>query len=76
VGDGVGHRAGVRGGGICDGGAGSDTGVGGQGLKGIEKNLARLVEKGTITEATKGEIRTRLKGTTAVEDLKDCGFGD
>ena len=43
-----------------------------KGLKGIEKNLARLVEKGTITEATKGEIRTRLKGTTAVEDLKDC----
>ncbi len=43
-----------------------------KGLKGIEKNLARLVEKGTITEATKGEIRARLKGTTAVEDLKDC----
>src|ERR1700742_4238843 len=43
-----------------------------KGLKGIEKNLARLVEKGTITEAQKGEIRGRLKGTTAVEDLKDC----
>ena len=43
-----------------------------KGLKGIEKNLARLVEKGTITEAAKGEIRGRLKGTTAVEDLKDC----
>jgi len=43
-----------------------------KGLKGIEKNLARLVEKGTITEATKGEIRARLKGTTAIEDLKDC----
>jgi 3-hydroxybutyryl-CoA dehydrogenase len=43
-----------------------------KGLKGIEKNLARLVEKGTITEATKGEIRGRLKGTTAIEDLKDC----
>ena len=43
-----------------------------RGLKGIEKNLARLVEKGTITEAQKTEIRGRLKGTSAVEDLKDC----
>src|SRR5712692_131331 len=43
-----------------------------KGLKGIEKNLARLVEKGTITEAVKNEIRGRLKGTTAIEDLKDC----
>ena len=43
-----------------------------KGLKGIEKNLARLVEKGTITEAVKGEIRGRLKGTTSIEDLKGC----
>ncbi len=43
-----------------------------KGLKGIEKNLARLAEKGTITEAAKNEIRGRLKGTTALEDLKDC----
>ena len=43
-----------------------------KGLKGIEKNLARLVEKGTITAAAQAEIRGRLKGTTAVEDLKDC----
>src|SRR5262249_5526122 len=47
-----------------------------KGLKGIEKNLARLVEKGvekgTITEVAKGEIRGRLKGTTAIEDLKGC----
>src|SRR5438046_6632306 len=43
-----------------------------KGLKGIEKNLARLVEKGTITESVKGEIRGRLKGTTALEDLKNC----
>jgi 3-hydroxybutyryl-CoA dehydrogenase len=42
-----------------------------KGLKSIEKNLARLVEKGTITEAAKNEIRGRLKGTTALEDLKD-----
>jgi 3-hydroxybutyryl-CoA dehydrogenase len=43
-----------------------------KGLKGIEKNLARLVEKGSLTEAAKGEIRVRLKGTTSLEDLKDC----
>ena len=42
-----------------------------KGLKSIEKNLNRLAEKGTITEAVKGEIRGRLKGTTKVEDLKD-----
>jgi 3-hydroxybutyryl-CoA dehydrogenase len=43
-----------------------------KGLKGIEKNLARLVEKGTITDAVKGEIRGRLKGVTSLDDLKDC----
>ncbi len=43
-----------------------------KGLKGIEKNLNRLVEKGTITEAAKGETRGRLKGTTALDDLKSC----
>ena len=43
-----------------------------KGIKSIEKNLNRLAEKGSITEAVKGEIRGRLKGTTKVEDLKDC----
>jgi 3-hydroxybutyryl-CoA dehydrogenase len=43
-----------------------------KGLKGIEKNLNRLVEKGTITEAVRGEIRGRLKGTTSLEELKNC----
>jgi 3-hydroxybutyryl-CoA dehydrogenase len=43
-----------------------------KGIKSIEKNLARLVEKGTITEAAKSEIRGRLKGTASLEDLKDC----
>ena len=43
-----------------------------KGLKGIEKNLARLVEKGSLTEAAKSEIRGRLKGTTSLEGLKDC----
>src|SRR5579872_1614220 len=43
-----------------------------KGFKGIEKNLARLAEKGTITAAAQEEIRGRLKGTTALADLKDC----
>jgi 3-hydroxybutyryl-CoA dehydrogenase len=43
-----------------------------KGLKGIEKNLGRLVEKGIITETVKGEIRGRLRGTTGIESLKDC----
>src|ERR1700722_3313869 len=43
-----------------------------KGLKSIEKNLARLVEKGSLGETQKTEIRGRLKGTTSIEDLKDC----
>ena len=43
-----------------------------KGLKNIDKNLARLVEKGALDESKKAEIRGRLKGTTALEDLKDC----
>jgi 3-hydroxybutyryl-CoA dehydrogenase len=43
-----------------------------KGLKGIEKNLNRLLEKGTISEAVRGEIRGRLKGTTSIDDLKNC----
>src|SRR6266478_3632881 len=43
-----------------------------KGIKGIEKNLNRLVQKGTITDAVKGEIRGRLKGMTSIDDLKNC----
>ena len=43
-----------------------------KGLKGIEKNLARLVEKGTLTEAAKTEVRGRLKGTTSLDEMKNC----
>jgi len=43
-----------------------------KGLKSIDKNLNRLAEKGTITEAVKGEIRGRLKGTISLDDLKNC----
>jgi 3-hydroxybutyryl-CoA dehydrogenase len=43
-----------------------------KGLKGIEKNLGRLVEKGAIAEDAKSQIRGRLKGVTALDELKDC----
>jgi 3-hydroxybutyryl-CoA dehydrogenase len=43
-----------------------------KGLKGIEKNLARLVEKGVISDSAKNEMRGRLRGVTAIEELKDC----
>ena len=43
-----------------------------KGIRGIEKNLARLVEKGVIADAAKNEIRGRLKGTTSLQDLKEC----
>ena len=45
-----------------------------KGLKGIEKNLARLAEKGAITAAVSGEIRGRLSGTTVIDDLADCNL--
>jgi 3-hydroxybutyryl-CoA dehydrogenase len=43
-----------------------------KGLKGIEKNLARLVEKGTISDSVKTDVRGRIKGVTSVDELKDC----
>jgi 3-hydroxybutyryl-CoA dehydrogenase len=43
-----------------------------KGLKSIEKNLSRLVEKSAITEAQRGEIRGRLKGTTSLDEFKQC----
>jgi 3-hydroxybutyryl-CoA dehydrogenase len=43
-----------------------------KGLKGIEKNLNRLAEKGAITEAAKSETLARLKGAKGIEDLEKC----
>jgi 3-hydroxybutyryl-CoA dehydrogenase len=42
-----------------------------KGLKNIEKNLARLVEKGTMTPADRDAVRARLHGTTRIEDFAD-----
>jgi 3-hydroxybutyryl-CoA dehydrogenase len=43
-----------------------------RGFKGIEKSLAKFAEKGTITVEQQTETRSRLSGTTALEDLHDC----
>jgi len=40
-----------------------------KGLKSIEKNWDRLVEKGSMTPADRDAARGRLKGTTKIEDL-------
>jgi 3-hydroxybutyryl-CoA dehydrogenase len=45
-----------------------------KGLKSIEKNLQRLVEKGSLTDADRGTIRNRLSGTVSLDALKDCGL--
>jgi 3-hydroxybutyryl-CoA dehydrogenase len=44
------------------------------GLKSIEKFLAKSVEKGKMTESRKQEICGRIKGTTRMEDLKEADF--
>jgi 3-hydroxybutyryl-CoA dehydrogenase len=43
-----------------------------KGLAGIEKNLARLVEKGVMSSADRDATRGRLRGTTRLEDLADA----
>ena len=44
------------------------------GLKAIEKFLAKSVEKGKMTEGQKKETLGKIKGTTRMEDLKDADF--
>ncbi|HYN84578.1 MAG TPA: 3-hydroxybutyryl-CoA dehydrogenase [Pyrinomonadaceae bacterium] len=43
-----------------------------RGFAGIDKSLAKFAEKGTITAEQQGQIRGRMSGTTALEDLADC----
>ena len=43
-----------------------------KGLSGIEKSLAKFVEKGTITTDQKDATLARLKGSTNLEDLADA----
>ena len=44
------------------------------GLKAIEKFLAKSVEKGKTTEDQKKGILARIKGTTHMEDLKEVDY--
>ena len=44
------------------------------GLKAIERFLAKSVEKGKMAEGQKKEILGRIAGTTRMEDLKDVDF--
>jgi 3-hydroxybutyryl-CoA dehydrogenase len=43
-----------------------------KGLKSVEKNLARMVEKGTLSATESDAARGRLRGTTRLEDLGGC----
>ncbi|MFN3535642.1 MAG: 3-hydroxyacyl-CoA dehydrogenase family protein, partial [Desulfatiglandales bacterium] len=45
-----------------------------RGLKNIDGFLSKSVEKGKLTQEQKAEILGRIKGTTSMEDLKDCDF--
>lgn len=43
-----------------------------KGFAGIDKSLARFVEKGTMSADEKRQTMNRLSGTVHLEDLKDC----
>lgn len=43
-----------------------------KGISGIEKQLARLVEKEKITAADKDAVMRRIQGTTEFKDFADC----
>lgn len=43
-----------------------------KGLASIEKSLGKFVEKGSLSAADRDETRSRLHGTTKLEELKDC----
>jgi 3-hydroxybutyryl-CoA dehydrogenase len=43
-----------------------------RGFASIDKNLNRLVEKEKLSAADRDQAKARLKGTTKVDDLKDC----
>jgi 3-hydroxybutyryl-CoA dehydrogenase len=42
-----------------------------RGFRGIDKSLAKFAEKGAISAEQQTEIRGRIRGTTALEDLAD-----
>jgi 3-hydroxybutyryl-CoA dehydrogenase len=40
----------------------------------IEKNLARMVEKGKISSEDKAAVSARIKGSTAISDMQEADF--
>lgn len=44
----------------------------GNGIKGIDKNLAKMVEKGKMEVADKKAVMSRIVGTVNMEDARDC----
>jgi 3-hydroxybutyryl-CoA dehydrogenase len=45
-----------------------------KGFANIDKSLARLVQRGTLTATERDAARNRLRGTTKLEDLAGCDF--
>jgi len=43
-----------------------------RGFANIDKSLARLVQRGTLTAADRDSARNRLRGTTKLDDLATC----
>ena len=43
-----------------------------KGFASIDKSLARLVQRGTLTAGERDAARSRLRGTTKIEELADC----
>ncbi|MBC7075168.1 MAG: 3-hydroxybutyryl-CoA dehydrogenase [Syntrophomonadaceae bacterium] len=44
----------------------------GNGIKGIDKNLTKMVEKGKMEAADKEAVMSRIVGTINMEDARDC----
>src|SRR5437660_6169956 len=45
-----------------------------KGFANIDKSLARLVQRGTLTAAQRATARNRLRGTSKLDDLAGCAF--
>ena len=55
---------------ICD----IDQGLLDRGIQNIEKSLDRFVKKETMTEEQKGNVLSRIKSTTSLDQLADCSL--
>lgn len=45
-----------------------------KGVDSIDKFLTKGIERGKVTEEQKGQVVSRIRGTTRIEDLKDSDF--